>query len=325
MSAASASEPKKKALHTVELSAAQAEKLKAVLEGQAGQWEPFEVACAQFAYKGNQVNVVCYGNGKTVIQGKRAEDFVCDVLEPQITGQAMLGYDEVHHPDWFETHAGLDESGKGDLFGPVVSAGGVASPEAVRSWIAAGVRDSKTVSSDAGILKLEKIIRQTPDTAVKVFRFQMPKYNELYKKFGSNLNRMLAWMHARTLEATLAQKTAPWGLLDQFTAQPLVQRELKEVPEGFELRMRTKAESDPVVAAASVIARAEFVRMMNALSEKAGEQLLKGASAQVKAQAKRLVEKFGPEGLGDFAKLHFRTAYEALGLPVPQKKKWVKR
>jgi ribonuclease HIII len=142
---------------------------------------------------------------------------------------------------------------------------------------------------------------------------------------GRNLNRLLAWQHARALEETLRARPVPWGLLDQFTEQPLVQRQLRAVPEGFELRMRPRAESDPVVAAASIVARAEFVRQMRALSERAGEPLLKGASAAVKAQAVRLVEKFGPDALGDFAKLHFRTAFEALGLPVPEKKAWVRR
>jgi ribonuclease HIII len=152
----------------------------------------------------------------------------------------------------------------------------------------------------------------------------MRKYNELYRKFRS-LDKLLAWMHARALEDALKVQPVPWALLDQFTKKPLVKQNLREVPKGFELRMRTKAESDPVVAAASIVARAEFVRQMHALSEHAGEPLLKGASAQVKAQATRLVEKFGPDALGDYAKLHFRTASEALGLPVPEKKPWVRR
>jgi ribonuclease HIII len=105
--------------------------------------------------------------------------------------------------------------------------------------------------------------------------------------------------------------------------------------ESFELRMRTKAESDPVVAAASVIARAEYVRQMHALSKLAGQPLLKGASAQVKAQARGIVEAHGARALGKFAKLHFRTAWEVvsdLGLladlplkPPPEKREWVRR
>ncbi|RME70404.1 MAG: ribonuclease HIII, partial [Verrucomicrobia bacterium] len=117
-----------------------------------------------------------------------------------------------------------------------------------------------------------------------------------------------------------------WGLLDQFSKEPLVQKELERRGlKGFELRMRTRAEDDPVVAAASVCARAEFVRVIKRLSDKLGEPLLKGASARVKEQGAKIVEKFGARALGEFAKLHFRTAYqilEAAGrldeLPLPK-------
>ena len=120
----------------------------------------------------------------------------------------------------------------------------------------------------------------------------------------------------------------PWGLLDQFTKQPLVQQELaKKNIKAFELRMRTKAESDPVVAAASIVARAEFVRQMHALSKKFGAKLQKGAGPQVKEQAHEIMRKFGTRALGDFAKLHFRTAYEVVfaagkldELPLPEPK-----
>ena len=105
----------------------------------------------------------------------------------------------------------------------------------------------------------------------------------------------------------------PWGLLDQFTEQPLTQRELaKKGVKDFDLRMRTKAEEDPVVAAASVVARAEFVRQMHLLSKQLGEKLQKGAGPLVKEQGARIIEKFGAPALGNFAKLHFRTAYEVV-------------
>jgi ribonuclease HIII len=309
--------------YTIKLTDEQMDKLKAWCDHR--MWSFFKVDHARFAFKGDHVNVVGYNSGRCVIAGKKTEDFVTYVLENEITKNPLLGYDEVHHPDWFEPHAGLDESGKGDLFGPVVSACVVASAEGIaQEWMEAGVKDSKNITTDSAILRLDKIIRGTRGAAVKTVCLGMRKYNELYKKFGS-LNRLLAWMHARALEEALQSRPVPWALLDQFTEDPLVQKNLRNVPAGFELRMRTKAESDPVVAAASIVARAEFVRQMNELSERAGEKLLKGASAAVKAQATRLVEKFGPDALGDYAKLHFRTAFEALGLPVPEKKEWVRR
>ena len=117
---------------------------------------------------------------------------------------------------------------------------------------------------------------------------------------------MLAWMHAKGLERALVRKSVPWGMLDQFSRQPLVQRYGK-FPNGFDLRMQTKAESNPVVAAASIVARAEYIRRMEELSENWGEVLRKGASEQVRKQAEVLYKKEGEGGLRKYAKMHFKT------------------
>lgn len=304
--------PKKIASYTVKLDDAQMEKLRAICVARG--WTPFEVAYTRFAFKADhlKVNVSAYTSGKAVIAGKGTGDFVRDVIEPEVTGAARLGYDEVLHPDWFEPHAGLDESGKGDFFGPVVAATVIADKAAIESWIKAGVKDSKRIA-ELQINKLDKIIRETRGVVVRTWFCGMPKYNELMSRPRANLNLLLAWMHASALTEALAHKPVPWGLLDQFTEQPLVQRELaKKGVANFELKMRTKAEEDPVVAAASVVARAEFQRQMGLLSKKFGERLQKGAGPLVKEQGARIIEKFGARGLGDFAKLHFRTAYEVV-------------
>jgi ribonuclease HIII len=304
--------PKKLASYTVKLDDAQMEKLRAICEARG--WMPFEVAYTRFAFKAEhlKINLSAYTSGKVVIAGKGTEDFVRDVLEPEVTGAAKLGYDEVLHPDWFESHAGLDESGKGDFFGPVIAATVIADKPAIESWIKAGVKDSKRIA-ELQIIKLDKIIRETNGVVVRTCFCGMPKYNELMSRPGANLNRLLAWQHATALDQALAAKRVPWGLLDQFTEQPLTQRELaKKGVKDFDLRMRTKAEEDPVVAAASIVARAEFQRQMGILSKRFGEKLQKGASALVKEQAARIIDKFGARGLGEFAKLHFRTAYEVV-------------
>ncbi len=324
--------PKKLASYTVKLDDAQMETLKSILVAKG--WTPFEVAYTRFAFKADhlKVNVSAYTSGKVVVAGKGTEDFVRDVIEPEVTGAAKLGYDEVLHPEWFESHAGLDESGKGDFFGPVVAATVIADKPAIEAWIKAGVKDSKKIS-EPQIMKLDAIIRDTRGVAVRTWFCGMPKYNELMARPRANLNLLLAWMHASALNEALAQKRVPWGLLDQFTEQPLVQKELaRKGVEGFELKMRTKAEEDPVVAAASVVARAEFVRQMHALSKRFGEKLQKGAGPLVKEQAARIIEKFGARALGDYAKLHFRTAYEVVSAagkldelplkPPPPKMEW---
>lgn len=299
--------PKKKTLYTKSLAPEQMKKLDKWLD--RNLWASYAVDHSAFAYKGRDVNVVAYKSGKLVVQGKGTEDFVMFVLEPEIIGQAEFGYDEVTHPQWFEAHAGVDESGKGDLFGPLVSSCVIADGNAVREWLDNDLKESKKVTSDNAVLGMAKKIKNTKGVVVKVTYANMQKYNELYRKFG-NLNKMLAWMHAKAVESALAERHVPWGMLDQFTKQPLVQRQLKA--EGFELKMETKAESDPVVAAASIMARATYIFAMKKLSEKFGEPLQKGSSAKTKEQAVRIIRKFGADALPSFAKMHFKTAAEAL-------------
>lgn len=322
-----ADQPKKIASYTAKLDDSQMEKLRAICE-QRG-WMPFEVAYTRFAFKADhlKINVSAYTSGKVVIAGKGTEDFVRDTLEPEVIGVAALGYDEVLHPDWFESHAGLDESGKGDFFGPVIAATVIADKPAIEAWRKAGVQDSKKIA-ELQIIKLDKIIRETRGAVARTCFCGMTKYNELMARPRANLNSLLAWQHATALEQALLVKRVPWGLLDQFSKQPLVQRELaRKKVDNFELRMRTKAEEDPVVAAASIVARAEFVRQMHALSKRFGAKLQKGAGPLVKEQARQIMQKFGTRALGEFAKLHFRTAYDVVKeagkldeLPLPEPK-----
>ena len=314
---------KKETMYTIKLDDEQMDKLSERLDGDnCSAWLPYDVNYSLFAFKGEGINVVGYQSGKLVVSGKNTEDFVRDILESEITGVAKLGYDEVHNPEWFTLHAGCDESGKGDLFGPLVTACVVADGDMVRKWLELGIADSKKLS-DSSILKLEKEIRKTNGVVIKTAFARMSKYNELYTKFDRNLNKLLAWYHGKSLNEALDERSAPWGLLDQFTKQKLVDGYIKN-RKDFNLVSRTKAESDPVVAAASIVARAVYVREMNSLSKSFGEKLLKGASGKVLDQAKKIVNNKGAKKLNDFAKMHFKTAYEAQGLDPPAKPSYYK-
>ena len=300
--------PKAKTLYTTTLTQEQAEKLDDWLDKHL--WVPYNVNYSLFAYKSKDVNVVVYKSGKAVIQGKGTEDFVRFVLETEITQTPMMGYERVLHPEWFTAHAGVDESGKGDLFGPLVSCCVIADASAVQKWVDDDLKESKKVTSDKAVLVMARKIKATKGVVAKVSYAGMEKYNDMYHSFGQNLNKLLAWMHARAIESALAERHVPWGMLDQFTKQPLVQRQLSEP--DFELRMRTKAEEDPVVAAASIIARATYIYQMRKLSDEFGARLLKGSGAGVREQAAEIVRKFGADALKRFAKLHFKTAAEAV-------------
>jgi ribonuclease HIII len=299
---------KMRTLYTIDLSEEQMAQLEIWCSNR--NWCATPVQHARFSFKGDQIHVVGYRTGKLVIQGKKTESFVTDVLEPEITKKAQLNYEAVLHPEWFEPHAGLDESGKGDVFGPIVSACVIADKRMVEHWLSIGVRDSKRITSDTATLKFAKAIRETPQVVIKTTFMSMQKYNSLYLKLGSNMNTLLAWMHAQSLQKALDQRFVSWGLLDQFSKQPLVQKQIKVA--NFQLNMRPRAEEDPVVAAASIIARSVYLEQMHKLSEQAGFSLQKGASTLVQNQLNQLITKLGPQSLFDFAKMHFRTVQQAL-------------
>src|SRR5208282_722466 len=92
--------------------------------------------------------------------------------------------------------------------------------------------------------------------------------------------------------------------------------------QSIELVQRHKAEEDLAVAAASILARNEFVTRLRDLAKKFEMEFPKGASAKVDAAAKEFVAKRGAEHLGEVAKLHFRNALRAQGLPEPPKREW---
>jgi len=103
-----------------------------------------------------------------------------------------------------------------------------------------------------------------------------------------------------------------------------VAKALMSLGRKIELVQRHKAEQDTAVAAASILARHEFVTRLAALEKQFGMEFPKGASALVDKAAKEFVTKHGAEELKKVAKMHFRTALRAQGLPEPPKVEWRK-
>lgn len=305
-------------LYTSPLSAEQAGKLRALLEADGFKFEPKPYT---LFYAGNgKINIAVYEKGpKVVIQGKGTEEFVQFRLEPEVLGEAKLGYEEVHHPEMFSPHLGIDESGKGDFFGPLVIAGVYVDAEISRAFLKAGIQDSKRIGSDARIRSLAQMIRETRGAVASVVAIGPERYNALYLKFG-NLNRLLAWGHARVIENLLeARPDCPRALSDQFANPSLIQRALLEKGRGIKLDQRTKAESDLAVAAASILARERFIDWLRDAKKTYGRELPRGASAQVKATARELVTAHSSAILRQVAKTHFKTASEIDPLAFPPK------
>ena len=294
--------------YTHALTNEQAAKLRASL-----QESGFEFSSKQytlfFAQK-NKLSVAVYEKGpKVLVQGKGVEEFVQFELEPKILGEAKLGYEEVHAPEMFEPHFGVDESGKGDFFGPLVIAGVYVDRTIARKLIEAGVQDSKRIGSDARIRSLADAIRKTSMGLSEVVLVGPAKYNDLYEKFG-NLNKLLAWGHARVIENLLAKKTdCPRSLSDQFADARLIEQSLLRHGRKIDIQQRPRAESDIAVAAASILAREGFINWLEREGKKLGMRLERGASPGVKSAAEKIVKEKGPDVLRQVAKVHFRTAH----------------
>ena len=206
---------------------------------------------------------------------------------------------------------GIDESGKGDYFGPLAIAAVYVSPSSEADLALMGVRDSKKIS-DGRILQLAPDIRQV--CRHSLVTIGPLRYNELYAKI-KNLNRLLAWGHARALENLLQQVDCSVAISDQFGDQRLVLNALQEKGKLIRLVQHPKAEADLAVAAASILARAEFLQRLQRLSQEVGTTLPKGASPSVELAAKMVVKKHGRERLGHVAKLHFKTTERILTEP----------
>ncbi|MFZ4773283.1 MAG: ribonuclease HIII [Chlamydiia bacterium] len=203
-------------------------------------------------------------------------------------------------------YIGSDEAGKGDFFGPLVVAAIAIDENTIDILQTIGVRDSKTLS-DSKVALLASLIRQKiPFDQIVLF----PKtYNELYNKF-KNLNHLLAWAHAAVISTLVTKTGAKQVLVDQFSAEPLVENYLKKKGLSLDFRSYPKAESDIAVAAASILARDAFLEGLKAVSDSIGTELRKGASTPVQQQAKKLLEDHGRELFPSIAKLHFKTFKE---------------
>ena len=139
------------------------------------------------------------------------------------------------------------------------------------------------------------------------------KYNELYAKFR-NLNKLLAWGHARVIENILERIDCSKAVTDQFGDERFVLNALMQKGRAITLVQRPRGEEDVAVASASILARAEFVRRMEELSAQWGVELHKGAGPPVEAAAAAFLRRHGAAALPQVAKMHFKITERVLRL-----------
>ncbi len=304
--------------YVLEISAEQADKLQGILETEEN-WEVDDAPYARFRARKNKTTVVAYQSGKLVIQGRGTEDLVQFIIEPRIVGEVRMGY-ESHYareerPEMFQPHAGMDESGKGDFFGPMVTACCYTDDETTERLFELGVQDSKAIKSDKKIRELAKGIRDVLRGRYTVLRIRNASYNGMYERMN-NVNTMLAWGHGRVLENLLERRPdCPRFLVDQFARnRGVIQKGLLDLGKGLIFEQRTKAEDDVAVAAASILAREAFIDELDVMGEEFGMTFPRGASQAVIQAAARFIRTFGEDRLDEVAKLHFRTTDQAIDL-----------
>ena len=324
----------KKTSYTFELSNDQQELLLGLMVN--GNFRKREVPYSLYSIEGEKFNATLYakekhGKRKLCVQGSGAQDFVEFQLVPTGVVSVEFGYEDVLHPEVASAHAGSDESGKGDYFGPLVVCCAY-----VDEAILEGMKKFTYLDSQNRVRKLEvKDCKQMSDAQVleagrqlrnllgpdgySVVKLGPAAYNRLYAKI-KNINRMLAWAHGTAIEELLEKKAnCNRVVVDQFApTEATIQRALKTRGKAATIEQRHKAESDVAVAVASVIARELFLRAIQDMTkdvfgEGAEDKVPAGSSdPRVRELAEEMVRKNGPVWLMNHCKAHFQTTDKVL-------------
>ena len=284
-----------------------------------GNYRRREVPYSLYSIEGDHFNATLYekekhGRRKLCVQGSRAEDFVLFTLEPQVLGAATLGYETALNPEATAPHAGSDESGKGDYFGPLVVCCAYVDEKLAAEMSKIGVRDCKQMTDKAVLTAGVKLRALLGPSGYATVMMRPAAYNRLYAKMR-NINRMLAWAHGTAIEELLGKRLGCRRVVvDQFApTEATILRALKPLGRKAKVEQRHRAESDIAVAAASVIAREIFLRETASMQEKPENPVPLGSSdPRVAEFAEAGVRSGGAKWLMNHCKVHFRTTDRVL-------------
>jgi ribonuclease HIII len=305
----------------VKVGAERREGLRLALERSGAQRREAKGSGEVWRYELDGAHVTLWRTGTVRVQGKGegagplgrlVEEFAVPdaaTVPGQGGGRSAVPLDLPRDAPW----AGVDESGKGDYFGPLVSAAVVLTPEAAAELAALGVQDSKRLS-DGKVGKLAPHVRALSEHALTTVA--PPRYNTLYDQFrreGKRLNQLLAWAHVRSIGDLLDRGVVPaYAIVDQFADARVVEQAAETRTGGLRIVQFPRAEADIAVAAASVLARGAFLEWLDRAGERVGQPLPKGAGPQVIEAARAIVERHGADALATVAKLHFATTGKVL-------------
>ena len=287
---------------------------------------PYESWRVKLSDGTSQATAIMYQSGKLVISGHAPAfdqavaivDAVGKPLAPKRSTARPPTPAPADVPSESEPHIGTDEAGKGDFFGPLVTAGVYVDERTAKLLRTLGVRDSKLVG-DRELRELANNIRDVVEDDKRAVIILAPKrYNELYKQMrseGKNLNTLLAWAHTRVIEDLIGHGLRPNFILsDQFGDKRYIESRLMVDTRlsGVPVLQMHRAEADVAVAAASILARDAFLGWLAQAGKRLGLTVPKGASPKVIETGKLLVSRMGADGLKDYAKVSFKTMEKVL-------------
>lgn len=198
---------------------------------------------------------------------------------------------------------GVDESGKGDFFGPLVIAAFLCSKSEEEKLKEMGVRDGKLIA--------DKKLRNIADLLkvkfpYNVYIYHPKQYNQDHKKI-KNLNHMLAAGHAQVISEIANNNKVDLAVSDKFGKSELTENALLKIDCNIKLKQIVRGERIIQVAAASILARAAYLDEMDRISTEIGFELPRGAAPKVDQEGRKLIEAQGIEILNRVAKTHFKN------------------
>ena len=233
---------------------------------------------------------------KTVLQGNQETDLYTSVSSI-VFDQTEISFNASDEID-FDNYIGSDETGKGDLFGPLVVCAFYYEEKMYNAFGILGVQDSKNMSQQQIMICAKGLMKQFPDN-FEIVTIPPQKYNELYKEF-KNLNKLLNWAHSKAIENILERALTKNIIVDKFSKEHL----LLQDQTSFNIVHTHKGERFSGVAAASIIARYHFDKWFDQNNK---FTLLKGASAETAKVAEKIFDNYGIDELKNVAKLHFKS------------------
>jgi len=232
--------------------------------------------------------ITLYTSGKVVFQGPQASA-VASPYKPRI-----------------QAHAGSDEVGTGDYFGPVVVVAAYVDEKMLASLAHLPITDSKQITDELILKMAPEIMAIVPHSALIL---ENEKYNQI--QGHNNLNAIKAklhnqaYLHLRSRIHTLP----PLCVVDQFTPEAMYFKYIQSEKEVVKsLHFETKAESKyPAVAIASILARYAFLKVWEKMEEKFDFTFPKGGGDLVNLAGQRFLLKYGESRLHEVAKVHFKN------------------